>query len=103
MFILESKKMKFKPLNKKSKDLAKKEHWKVQSVIVLEDGTKLLSSNSKEFEKKTICTMPQPATRCVINPGWSPEHSDMQKWTWVELDNDEINRIQDYSARYSKW
>ena len=95
--------MKFKPLNKKGRDLAKKEHWKVQSVIVLKDGTTLLSSNTKEFEKEVICSMPQPAARGVINPGWNPKHSDMQKWATVELDNDEIDRIQDYSVGDSNW
>ena len=76
---------------------AEREHWKVQSIIVLKDGTKILSSNTKDFEEEYIRTSHKARNRrIVINPGWSPEHSDMRKWATVELNNDEIDHGEEY-------
>ena len=88
--------MEFTPTSEHVLKRAKREHWKVQSIIVLKDGTKILSSNTKDFEEEYIRTSLGINGRIVINPGWNSKHSDMRKWSRVELDNDEIDHIEDY-------
>ena len=85
--------MKFKALSKHAKKLALKENWKVRSIIFLKDGSKILSSNTKSFEENSWDDL----SRIVINPGWNPNHSDMRKWCVVELKNDEIDHVEEYT------
>lgn len=85
--------MKFKALSKRARNLALKENWKVRSIIFLKDGSKILSSNTKYFEENSWDDL----SRIVINPGWSPDNSDMRKWCAVELKNDEIDHVEEYA------
>lgn len=89
--------MKFTQTSEHVLKRAEREHWKVQSVIVLKDGTKILSSNTKEFEEEYIRTSSGANGRIVINPGWNPKHPDMHKWARGELDNDEIDHVEEYT------
>lgn len=86
-----TKAMKIKYLDNSSERRIDTTHWKPRSLIVLEDGTSLISSNDAKLEKENCKGSPDHILHTFVF------NNKIDKWVNAEIATPLVKEIKDYS------